>query len=47
MPRVNRTPGRPFYTAIIKIENPDKFIEVSEKLRYFTYNGKPCRSLPY
>ncbi len=35
MPQVRRDPGKPFYTAVIKIDNPDKFLEVSQKLRYF------------
>jgi hypothetical protein len=47
MPQVRRDPGKPFYTAVIKIENPDKFHEVASKLRFFTLEGKPCRALPY
>ena len=47
MPQVRRDPGKPFYTAVIKIDNPDKFLEVSQKLRYFQLEGKPCRALPY
>jgi hypothetical protein len=47
MPQVRRDPGKPFYTAVIKIDNPDKFIEVSQKLRYFQLEGKSCRALPY
>ncbi len=47
MPQVRRDAGKPFYTAVIKIENPDKFLEGSQKLRYFTLEDKPCRALPY
>jgi len=47
MPQVRRDPGKPFYTAVIKIDNPDTFIEVAQKLRYFQLEGKPCRALPY
>lgn len=47
MPQVRRDPGKPFYSAVIKIENPDKFHEVASKLRFFTLEGKPCRALPY
>lgn len=47
MPQVRRDPSKPFYTAVIKIDNPDKFVEVAQKLRYFSLEGKPCRALPY
>ena len=47
MPQVRRDPAKPFYTAIIKIDNPDKFHDVVQKLRFFTLEGKPCRALPY
>jgi hypothetical protein len=46
-PQVRRDPNRPFYSAMIKIDNPDKFHEVAAKLRFFTLEGKPCRALPY
>jgi len=47
MPQVRRDPGKPFYSAVIKIDNPDKFQEVSQKLRFFQLDGKPCRALAY
>lgn len=47
MPQVTRDINKPFYTARVKIEPQDKFEEVSKKLRYFSFNGKPCRGLPY
>lgn len=47
MPQVRRDPGKPFYSAVIKIDNPEKFLEVAQKLRFFTLEGKPCRALPY
>ena len=40
MPQVRRDPGKPFDTAVIKIDNPDKFVEVAQKLRYFNLEGK-------
>lgn len=46
-PQVRRDPNKPFYTAVIKIDNPEKFVEVAKKLRYFSLEGKHCRALPY
>lgn len=47
MPQVRRDPNKPFYSAVIKIENNDKFHEVAQKLRFFKLEGLPCRALPY
>jgi RNA recognition motif-containing protein len=46
-PQIRRDPNKPFYSALIKIDNPEKFQEVAQKLRYFKIDGKPCRALPY
>lgn len=46
-PQVRRDPARPFYSAIIKIDNPEKFHDVAKKLRFFSLEDKPCRALPY
>jgi len=47
MPQVRRIPNKPFYTAVIKIDNADYFKEISQKLRHFKLDGFPCRGLPY
>ena len=47
MPQVRRNPEETFYTAVIKVEDPDKFPEVLKALRYFEFEGKPCRALPH
>ena len=47
MPQVTRDINKPFYTARVKIESTDKFAEIAKKLRYFTFSGYPCRTLPY
>lgn len=44
---MTRDCSKPFYTARIKIDNSDKFLEVAQKLRFFNFMGSPCRSLPY
>ena len=46
-PQVTRDCNRPFYTARIKIDNPDRFAQATNKLRFFEFMGAPCRSLPY
>lgn len=47
MPQVTRDLTKPFYSARIKIENSEKFELVMNALRYFTFEGHPCRGLPY
>lgn len=48
MPAVRRDPHKPFCSAVIKIQNTDeKFKEIAQKLRYFKFDGFPCRALPY
>ena len=47
MPSVKREANKPFYTALIKIEDLDKAQLVAKALRYFTLDGKPCRALPF
>jgi hypothetical protein len=47
MPQVTRDVTKPFYSARIKIENPEKYDLVLAKLRYFEFEGHPCRGLPY
>lgn len=47
MPQVRRELNKPFYSAIVKIDNADKYKDVVEALRYFDFDGHPCRGLPY
>lgn len=47
MPQVRRDFNKPFYTAVIKVNDTAKFQEVCKALRYFDLNGKPCRALPF
>lgn len=47
MPQVQRDSSKPFYTARIKIDDADRFLEIAHKLRYFSFMGLPCRALPY
>ena len=46
-PQIRRDPNKPFYTAIVKINDPEKFKEVASAMKYFEIEGKPCRALPY
>ena len=46
-PTVRRDLIRPFYSAIIGIEDDEKFKKAVEALRYFELDGKPCRGLPF
>jgi polyadenylate-binding protein len=46
-PQIRRDPNKPFYSAIVKINDPEKFKKVAEKMKYFDIDGKPCRSLPF
>ncbi len=47
MPQVRRDLNKPFYSAVIQINDDAKFKEVSKALRYFTINEKACRALPF
>ena len=46
-PTVRRDINRPFYSAIIGIEDDEKFKKAVDALRYFEFDGKPCRGLPF
>jgi hypothetical protein len=46
-PQIRRDPNKPFYTAIVKINEQDKFKEVCQAMKYFKIDDKPCRALPY
>ena len=44
---VRRDANKPFYTATVKLDNPLEFERVKRDFRYFFFEGKPCRALPY
>lgn len=47
IPQVRRDLNKPFYQAVIQINDETRLREVSKALRYFTIRGKPCRALPF
>ena len=47
MPQVRRDPIKPFCSALVKIDDSVNFKEIAQKLRYFKFDGCPCRSLPF
>jgi hypothetical protein len=46
-PQFRRDAIRDFYSAVVKIEDQEKYKEICQKLKYFKIGDKPCRSLPY
>jgi hypothetical protein len=46
-PQIRRDITKPFYSAMVKINDPDKFKTACEKMRYFEIESKPCRALPF
>jgi hypothetical protein len=46
-PQIRRDPNRVFYTALIRIDNPEMFQKAQKVLRYFQFDGHLVRSLPY
>lgn len=46
-PQVRREALKPFYSACVRIDNPEHFEKVKNKMRYFKLEGKDCRALPY
>ena len=47
IPQVRRELNKPHYSAVVKIDDPDKYKEVAKALRHFQFEGHPCRGLPY
>ena len=45
-PQIRRDPNKPFFTAIVKVDEKD-FKRVAKELKYFEMDGKPCRALPF
>jgi len=46
-PQIRRDLNRPFCTAIVNIPDNEAFAKACETLRYFDYEGKCCRGLPF
>ena len=46
-PQIRRDFGRHFYTAMLKINDNEKFNLVADKLKYVEFEGKPCRALKF
>ena len=46
-PQIRRDPNRPFWTAVIRIDDSAVFEQVATKLRHFDFEGHPIRALPY
>jgi hypothetical protein len=46
-PQIRRDANKPFYSAIIKINDQNKFKDIAKAMKYFDIDGKPCRALPY
>jgi hypothetical protein len=46
-PQIKRDITKPFYSAMVKINDPEKFKKACEKMRYFEIDGKQCRALPF
>jgi len=47
IPQVRRDLNKPFYQAVIQINDESRLREVAKALRYFEIQGKPCRALPF
>jgi hypothetical protein len=46
-PQIRRHPEKIFYTAIVKINDNEKFKEVCKSMKYFKLENMPCRALPF
>lgn len=46
-PQIRRELNRPFCSAIVNIPDNDAFKAACQALRYFDYDGKHCRGLPF
>lgn len=47
LPQIRRDPNKPFYTAILKINEPERFKEIAQAMKYFDIDGRQCRGLPF
>lgn len=46
-PQIRRDINRPFCTAIVNIPESEAFQKACKELKYFQYEGKMCRALPF
>ena len=46
-PQIRRDFGRHFYTAMLKINDTEKFNKVAQELKYVEFDDKPCRALKF
>jgi len=46
-PQIKRDITKPFYSAMVKISDSEKFKRACEKMRYFEIDGKQGRALPF
>jgi RNA recognition motif-containing protein len=46
-PQIRRDANKPFYTAVLKFNEPNDFKNAVEKFKYFEFEGKQCRALPF
>lgn len=44
---MRREPTKPFYSAILYVNDKELFKSTAKALRYFEIEGKPCRGLPF
>ena len=47
MPQIRRDLNKPFYTAMIRINDANTFNEIKSKLKYFKLDNNDCRALPF
>lgn len=46
-PQIKKDITKPFYTAMVNIQDPDQYKTACDKMRYFNINDKPCRGLAF
>lgn len=46
-PQIHRQLTRPFCSAVIYIPDNEAFQKACKEMKYFVYDGKMCRALPY
>lgn len=46
-PQIRRDQTRPFFSAMVKIQDTSDYNKACEKMRFFDIDGKPCRLLPF
>lgn len=46
-PQIRRDANKPFYTAVLKFNDANDFKSAVEKFKYFDFEGRQCRALPF